>query len=152
MAKKRKKNWFLASYGGFIILVIGIIAFSMMYLPAIKYELSGTELSGIDAVFGKKTKFGDLYKFNYFAFAGYVLAFAAGILALFNRKKLLLVSALLFILACVTIAFERKEFIFINEVEDIESLIEIMFGPILGAIFAGIGAFVSLVCAMIAKK
>lgn len=154
MKKKFRKN------GHLLVLVIGILAFCMMFVPQLVYQFKTTGLpisiSGdkeylqfMDVIFGKTETSGsisvEVYKFNYLILISYCLPLVAGVIALLFKNKLgYLISTIVFVAAAVMLALTKTFFININELSNFESYYSLFLGPIFGLAISAIGALVSV--------
>ncbi len=164
MAKKTKYGIYVA---GGIALLFGILAFCMMFLDAVTYtgKILGTNFSftGSQLAFGDKIKNEavevETLKFNIMTLLGFALPLIGGVLALLFKNGLItkIVTTACFVVGAVFL-FSTTGFTAISLGQDTKDLIvavyteKLAIGPILGGIFAIIGAVVCFFKGSIAKK
>ena len=161
MAKK-KVNYYIP---GAIALLLGIATFCMMFLNAVTYtdKLGLTEFSikGSQLVFGDKLENFDVetLKFNIMTLLGFALPLIGGVLALLFKNGLItkIVTTACFVVGAVFL-FSTTGFTAISLTQDVKDVITLAYdeklavGPILGGIFAILGAVVCFFKGTIAKK
>ena len=170
MAKKGKYGIYIA---GGIALLFGILAFCMMFLDAVTYtgKAFGTQVSltGSLLAFGGEVKiedFGSLafpiknLSFNIMVTLAFFLPLIGGVLALLFKNGLItkIVTTACFVVGAVFM-FSTTGFVSIGMEEGVASTIaeegyavKLAVGPILGGIFAILGAVVCFFKGTIAKK
>ena len=164
MAKKGKYGMYIA---GGIALLFGILAFCMMFLDAVTYtgKAFGSEFSftGSQLAFGDKLEEGavevETLKFNIMTLLGFALPLIGGVLALLFKNGLItkIVTTACFVVGAVFL-FSTTGFTAISLTQDVKDLITLAYdeklavGPILGGIFAILGAVVCFFKGTIAKK
>ncbi len=164
MAKKGKYGMYIA---GGIALLFGILAFCMMFLDAVTYtgKLGFTEFSitGSQLAFGDKLEQGsfevETLKFNIMTLLGFALPLIGGVLALLFKNGLItkIVTTACFVVGAVFL-FSTTGFTAISLTQDGKDAIMTLYeeklavGPIIGGIFAILGAVVCFFKGTIAKK
>lgn len=161
MAKK-KLRYFIP---GAIACVLGIAAFCMMFLQAISYgEIGGESIgyTGAQLAFGYKQDLVvtdvTVWSFNIMIFLGFLLPLAGGILSLITGNGLLtkIITTACFVVGAVFL-FSLTAYLGIGEGDSLGSIIgnngaKLAIGPILGGVFAVLGAVVCFFKGTIAKK
>ena len=138
-------------YISFITLLIGLLATSMIFMPAIKFENYDTVYSGIEATFGVEIMnigiaSGQL-NFSFWSFVAYGLPILAGLLA-FSIKQGSFVSSLLFLISAVLL-FTLPEYInssatFLGGTQDLEINCVMQYGLLISGSLSVLGTIVSL--------
>lgn len=177
MAKKNLK-YFIP---GAIALVLGIVAFCMMFLPAVKFTVDAMGFSedgwtGAQIAFGYKESIASqeitILNFNFLAFLAFLLPLIGGVLALLFKNGLItkIVTTACFVVGAVLlfsivglsgigrVSLEEGNIIneavnaFLDELyKAIDSTKGMGIGAILGAIFSIIGAVACFFKGTIAK-
>ena len=170
MAKKGKYGIYIA---GGIALLFGILAFCMMFLDAVTYtgKIAGSQvnLAGSLLAFGGEVEikdFGSLafpfktLSFNIMVTLAFFLPLVGGVLALLFKNGLIakIVTTACFVVGAVFM-FSTTGFVSIGMEEGVASTIteegytvKLAVGPIIGGIFAILGAVVCFFKGTIAKK
>ena len=151
MAKKKKSLNYIVV--GALALLFGIAAFCMIFLPAVTYtgKLGLTEftLKGTQLAFGDKLENFDVetLTFNIMTLLAFVLPLAGGVVALITKNGLIskIVSVALFVVGAAFL-FSTTGFTAISMTQETKDALLVIYneslaiGPILGGVFAIIGA------------
>lgn len=156
MAKSGVKKWI----PGGIALVLGLVAFLLMFATAVGAE--GEGYTGAELAFGKKEMGVEVFGFNIMIFLGFALPLIGGILALLTGNGFLMkiITTACFVVGAVflfcTVSFSS---IGVNDlIKDAwelavkEGAIKLQAGPIVAGILSILGAVVCFFKGTIAKK
>lgn len=165
MAKKMKMSSILTAVAA----LLGIVAFIMLFLPAIGVKDADTTYKGLDIVFGYKGKVltveYTVFNFSFMNLLTYILVLAGVVLSVLNlvgkkpSKLLALIAAAAFLVAGIFF-FCSVSFASLNEDAsklitafggDIKDGLELAFGSIIGGI-AGILAAIAAASPFYLKK
>ena len=156
MAKSGVKKWI----PGGIALVLGLVAFLLMFANAVGAE--GEGYTGAELAFGKKVLGQEMFSFNILIFLGFALPLIGGILALITGNGFLMkiITTACFVVGAVFL-FCTASFSSIGIAEGAkemweamvkEGLIKLQAGPIIAGILAILGAVVCFFKGTIANK
>ena len=159
MGKKSLKTYI----PGAIALVLGIAAFCMMFLDAVKYSADAIvttlsyEYSGSQLAFGYVEKDITILNFNFMVFLAFFLPLAGGILGLLSGKSFILkiIATACFVVGAVFM-FSTTGFANIGMSDSQAELVKHMdvalcAGPIIGGVISVLGAVVCFFKKSIAK-
>ena len=160
MAKKNLK-YFIP---GAIALVLGIVAFCMMFLPAVTYTdklgLTNFSIKGSQLTFGDKLEIFDVetLNFNIMMLLGFGLPLIGGVLALLFKNGLItkIITTACFVVGAVFL-FSTTGFTAISMTQDAKDLLllgyneSLAVGPIVAGVVSIIGAAVCFFKGTLAK-
>ena len=160
MAKKNLK-YFIP---GAIALVLGIVAFCMMFLPAVTYTdklgLTNFSIKGSQLTFGDKLENFDVetLNFNIMMLLGFGLPLIGGVLALLFKNGLIskIITTACFVVGAVFL-FSTTGFTAISMTQDAKDLLllgyneSLAVGPIVAGVVSIIGAAVCFLKGTLAK-
>ena len=160
MAKKNLK-YFIP---GAIALVLGIVAFCMMFLPAVTYTdklgLTNFSIKGSQLTFGDKLENFDVetLNFNIMMLLGFGLPLIGGVLALLFKNGLItrIITTACFVVGAVFL-FSTTGFTAISMTQDAKDLLllgyneSLAVGPIVAGVVSIIGAVVCFFKGTLAK-
>ena len=165
MGKKKSLKTYIP---GAIALVLGIAAFCMMFLDAVKYSATAlgvtadlAKFSGSQLAFGyKETVLNQditILSFNFMVFLAFVLPLAGGILGLLNGKSFILkiIATACFVVGAVFL-FSTAGFATIGMSDSQAEVVKhadaaLCAGPIVGGVISVLGAVVCFFKKSIAK-
>ena len=142
-----KKN--TESLFSFVLLVIGIVVVTMIFLPVLTLPNSDLTFLGYEVVFG--TKFTNLNVFHivwsFWGVLAYMIPLLASIVAIYLKKSSI-ISLILFILGAVLLftmpLYTKTTITFMGAVREVDIDWSISFGLIIAIILSTFGAFLCL--------
>lgn len=146
MAKPQNKN---SQIIGIVAALFGIVAFAMLFLPAVNNSLSGRTLLGYEVAFGKRYTLYE-YPFNFLAVLAYFLPLV-GVLFSFVGGKIGKILAFVAFAAAAVLLFVMLEYLSFHDViahstqKAADFGAKLQFGPYVAGSFSAAAALFSVV-------